>query len=83
MKNKKKEITEILVKNIIAKYFVPDLKIAIKHERPDFITDKIGLEVTTLIEEDVAKPHSLFEIYKGKNIDEIPIKVFEAVDTVA
>ena len=80
MKNKKKDITELFVKNIIAKYFVPDLKNAIKNERPDFITKNIGLEVTTLIEENVAKPHSLFEKYKGLSINDIPDSVFKACE---
>lgn len=36
------------------------------------------MEVTTLIEEDIAKPHSLFEKYKGLNVDNIPNSVFKS-----
>lgn len=73
-----KELTEIFIKNVIAEYCNQFLKGAIKSEHPDFVTNRIGLEVTTLTVEEIARAHSHYEIYKGCNIDKIPNSVFKS-----
>lgn len=72
-------LTEFYIKNAIKTFFDYNLKYSIKSERPDFLTNKIGLEVTSLVEEGIAKPHLIYEKYKGKTIDQIPKSAFKAL----
>lgn len=77
MRDEKKILTEFYIKNIIRALLEPNLNDIVKDEAPDFSDEDHLLEIVSLVEEDVAEPHSFFEKYKGCIIEEIPDGVFK------
>lgn len=78
MEKENKLLTEFYIKNVIATCYSPILNSAIKSESPDFVCGDYMLEIVSLVEEQTANLHFLFEKYKGLTIEKIPKTVFKA-----